>query len=413
MTMIRNFSTFALLALLLNLGSATAAQREVEGIAAIVNDEVISLYDVDQRVDLFLVTSGIPRSAETVDRIRGQVLRSLVDEKLQLAEAKEYDVKIEKEEIDDSLKRMASQSNMTFEEIIAFLKESNIDEETLREQIRAELAWGQFVRRMYRGRITIGEEEINEQYQKAMETIDQPRYLINEILLPANNFTDDQRVQQLTAEIIKQLQAGIDFGAIARQMSISATAARGGEVGWVSANQLDSNIQKALSRMSPGQISSPIATPAGLYIIALRDKQDGGGRSPLRNQFDLLQVVFESETSDQTIDGYIENFKTCKRTEDSLANVKTKVNIRSGLNALGNFDPALRGIVAPLEAGQVIRLKDGDGNNVLLAVCERKDDMGMQISRDVISDNLFSQRLAMLSRRHLRNLQRESVVEYR
>ena len=196
-------------------------------------------------------------------------------------------------------------------------------------------------------------------------------------------------------------------------MSISATAARGGEVGWVSANQLDSNIQKALSRMSPGQISSPIATPAGLYIIALRDKQDGGGRSPLRNQFDLLQVVFESETSDQTIDGYIENFKTCKRTEDSLANVKTKVNIRSGLNALGNFDPALRGIVAPLEAGQVIRLKDGDGNNVLLAVCERKDDMGMQISRDAISDNLFSQRLAMLSRRHLRNLQRESVVEYR
>jgi len=413
MNIIRNLSAFAFLVLLLNAQPTDAVQRDVEGIAAIVNDEVISLYDVDQRVDLFLVTSGIPRSAETVDRIRGQVLRSLVDEKLQIAEAKEYDVNIEKQEIDDSMLRMASQSNMTLEGIVEFLESSNIDEETLREQIRAELAWGQFVRRMYRGRITIGEEEINEQYQKAMETLDQPRYLINEILLPTNSFNDEERIKQLTNEIIKQLQAGVDFGAVARQMSIAASAARGGEVGWVSANQLDSNIQKSLSRMAPGQISSPIATPAGIYIIALRDKQDGGGRSPLRNQFDLLQVVFDSSTSVQTIDGYVNGFKTCKRTEEALANVKTKVNVRSGLKALGSFAAALRGVVAPLEAGQVLRLKDDDQNEVLLAVCDRKDDMGMQISRDAISDNLFSQRLAMLSRRHLRNLQRESVVEYR
>ncbi|MEC7210362.1 MAG: hypothetical protein VXV87_06320 [Pseudomonadota bacterium] len=62
--------------------------REVEGIAAIVNDEVISLYDVDQRVELYFVSSGIVRSRETVERLREQALRELVDEKLQMQEAR-------------------------------------------------------------------------------------------------------------------------------------------------------------------------------------------------------------------------------------------------------------------------------------------------------------------------------------
>lgn len=402
----------ALLLLSSTVFAATPEIREMEGIAAIVNDEVISLYDVDQRVRLFMVTSGIPETPETTDRLRGQVLRSLIDEKLQMQEARDVEIEIQPGEINDSITRMAQQGNMSRDEIISFLKDNNINEDTLRGQIEAELAWNQYVRRRYSGRISISDTDIDEQYNRAVEAFDQPRYLISEILLSFDGFGDQARVQQVIEEIIRQLKAGVDFGAIARQLSISATAARGGDVGWVNENQLDPNLQTVLREMQPGQISNPVPTPAGVYIIALRDRQEGGGRSPLRNQYDLLQILLDKDKGSAPLDKISSAFKTCKAADEEAKNAGATAN-RTGLQPLAAFDPALRAIVGPLEAGQLSDILESADKWVMFAVCDRKDDVGMSISRDAIADNLYSQRMAMLARRHLRDLRRDSVVEYR
>lgn len=402
----------ALLLLSSTVFAATPEIREKEGIAAIVNDEVISLYDVDQRVRLFMVTSGIPETPETTDRLRSQVLRSLIDEKLQMQEARDVEIDIQPGEINDSITRMAQQGNMSRDEIISFLKDNNINEETLRGQIEAELAWNQYVRRRYGGRISISDTDIDEQYNRAVEAFDQPRYLISEILLSFDGFGDQARVQQVIEEIIRQLKAGVDFGAIARQLSISATAARGGDVGWVNENQLDPNLQTVLREMQPGQISNPVPTPAGIYIIALRDRQEGGGRSPLRNQYDLLQILLDKDKGSGPLDKISSAFKTCKAADEEAKNAGATAN-RTGLQPLAAFDPALRAIVGPLEAGQLSDILESADKWVMFAVCDRKDDVGMSISRDAIADNLYSQRMAMLARRHLRDLRRDSVVEYR
>ena len=79
---------------LLMAAATPASSRDLEGIAAVVNDQVISLYDVDQRVDLFFASSGIEKSPEMTERMRQQVLRALIDEKLQLQEAKRVEIEI-------------------------------------------------------------------------------------------------------------------------------------------------------------------------------------------------------------------------------------------------------------------------------------------------------------------------------
>ncbi len=402
----------ALFALLTSQAVAKPAPRDVEGIAAIVNDKVISLYDVDQRVRLFMVTSGIPETPETIDRLRGQVLRSLIDEKLQMQEAGDAEISIPKEAVDDSITRLAQQGNMNLEEILKFLKENDINENTLRSQIEAELAWSQYVRRRYGGRISVSETDIDEQYNRAIEAFDQPRFLISEILLSFDGFSDQARIQQVIEEIITQLKAGVDFGAIARQLSASATAARGGDVGWVYADQLDPNLRPVLNAMKPGQISNPVATPAGIYIIALRDRQEGGGKSPMRNQYDLLQILSSKDAGEAAIKNIASNFRTCKAAEESAKQAGATAK-RTGLQPLGAFDAGLRAIVAPLEAGQLSDVLEADDKWVVFAVCDRKDDVGLAISRDAISDNIYSQRMSMMARRHLRDLRRDSVVEYR
>ncbi|MCH1542754.1 MAG: peptidylprolyl isomerase [Alphaproteobacteria bacterium] len=392
-------------------GAMPASAREVEGIAAVVNDQVISLYDVDQRVDLFFASSGIEKSPEMTERMRQQVLRALVDEKLQLQEAERVEIQIENTEIEQRMELLAKQDNRTLDGIKTFLKDKAIQEETMEAQIRAELAWNQFVRRSFSGRIKIGEQEIDEQYEKAVKAVNQTRYLVSEILLNLDNFSTEEQVRQLSGEIVKQLQSGVAFPAIARQFSIAPTAAQGGQLGWISADQLNPRLSQAVRQMQPGQISPPIPTTGGIYILALADKR-AGGNDPSKNKFDVLTVGFRTDTATKKIEEFVSNFKTCRRAQSAAKKLKADVK-RSGLKELRSLPAPVIEAVVDLESGEIAPPRDAGNVTNIYIVCDRKDDLGVDISRDQIADNIFSQRIAVMARRHLRDLRRDAVVEYR
>ena len=389
--------------------------REVEGIAAIVNDEVISLYDVDQRVELYFVSSGIARSRETVERLREQALRELVDEKLQLQEARRVEISIEEEEIEREIKRLSEGFSTSQTSITEFLEKQGIKERTLESQIEADLAWSQFIRRSFGGRIRVGDDEVDEQYRKVLRAIEQPRFLVSEILLNADTLTDQQRVARISQEIVTQLRNGVDFGAVARQFSVSPTASRGGQLGWVTLEQLDPALGAVLTQMEPGQISTPIATNAGFYILLVQNREEGRARNALNNKFDIMTVAFPAETSADDVKKFVESFRTCRAAGESAEKLSAKV-ARSGLKTLAEFPAPIQKTVINLEAGQVAAPQPANeaakGTDVYV-VCDRKDDQGIQVSRKEISDNIFSQRLSMSARRHLRDLRRDAVVEYR
>jgi peptidyl-prolyl cis-trans isomerase SurA len=394
------------------LAATPDTQRDVEGIAAIVNDKVISLFDVDQRVDLFFATSGIERSPQMRERIRSQVLRLLVDEELQMQEAERVEIKVEEEEIDNNIRRLAGESQMTIEGIREFLNGKGIEDDTLKRQIETELAWSQFVRRSFGGRLKIGEQEIEEQYKKAMRSLSEPRFKVSEILMNIESFANEDEINALSNEIATQLKNGVDFGAVARQFSISPSSARGGDIGWVTADQMDEQLARVVVQLEPGQISSPIRTTAGVYIIALAQRREGNAGDPMKNQFDILSVNFDTSVSADTVVNYLADFKTCRRAQDAAKEMNAEIR-RSGLRELREFPPALHNMLQNLEAGQSTQPQSTPEGSVAFIVCDRKDDQGTQVSRDTIADNIYSQRIAMMARRHLRDLRREAVVEYR
>ncbi len=392
--------------------AVAAIDRAIEGIAAIVNDQVISLFDVDQRVDLIFATSGLEKSNEMRERLRQQVLRSLVDEKLQMQEADRVEIKVEPTEVDKSIERIAKENTMSYDGIKTFLSENNIEEDTLKKQIEAELAWSQFVRRSFGGRLQISDQEVDEQFEKAMRSINQPRYYVSEILLNLDSFADDRQIEALSSEIVTQLKNGVDFGAVARQFSVAPSSARGGQLGWLSADQLDKDIAAIIVQMQPGQISTPVRTRAGIYILALGDVKQGGTKDPMKNQFDLLTVSFDKDTPSATVTDFANDFKTCRQAQRAAKQLQADAK-RSGLKQMQELPAALHPLIGNLEAGKVAPLQTGaDGTSVII-VCDRKDDLGIQISRASIADNIYSQRLSMMARRHLRDLRREAVVEYR
>lgn len=390
---------------------STIEARDVEGIAAIVNDQVISLYDVDQRVDLFFATSGIKKTPQMNERMREQVLRSLVDEKLQLQEAKRVEIKIEGDEITRRMESLAGESSMTLDGIKSFLDENKIEAEALEGQLHAELAWRQFVRRSFGGRVKVGDQEIDEQYNKAVRAVNQTRYLVSEILLNLDSFANEQQVAQVSNEIVKQLQSGVDFAAVARQFSIAPTASRGGQLGWITTEQLDARLGTVLRQMQPGQISRPIPTNAGITILALADKR-AGGSDPTKNKFDILTVGFSKDTKVSRIDKFIADFRTCRSAQASAKKLNATAK-RTGLREWRALPDPMAVAVRDLEAGKLSSpLTTSDGTSLFI-VCDRKDNIGVDISREAIADNIYSQRVAMMARRHLRDLRRDAVVEYR
>lgn len=391
---------------------ALGAERLIEGIAAIVNDEVISLYDVDQRVELFLVTSGAERNPESIDRVRGQVLRSLIDEKLQLQEARRVEVSIAPARIDENFKRLADDNSMSVDDITKFMDANNISVKTLKQQIEAGLTWRQYINRRFSASIKVNDQEIEEQYLRTIESLDEPRFLVSEILLARNSNNDDDELTLISEVIIDQLKQGVSFGEVARQFSVSPSAAQGGEIGWVAASQLDPQISERLRLMQSGNISTPIPTLAGIYIILLRDRAEGGGNDPTRDQFELLQVQFPATALPEDVQNFIDEFKTCKAAEAKAREINTRP-VRTDLVELRDLLLPLQPLVRSLEAGEIAPIRQTEMGAQVLIVCERKDHNGIQISREAIAETIYSQRISMLARRHLRDLHRDAIVEYR
>ena len=393
----------------------SAEAREVEGIAAIVNDEVISKFDVDQRVNLFLVTSGIERTPQNIDGLRRQVLRTLIQEKLQLQEARDSEIEISRAEINAAMQDMASGTNRSLDEVEKFLKENNVHIRTMEDQIEAELAWNRFVRGRFGGQVSIGELEIDETLERAEAAMNQDRVNISEILLLANNQLDGQRLMSEAAQIVQQLRAGINFGAVARQFSAASSSASGGNLGWIPVNQLDENIVPIIENMAAGDISDPIETSAGIYIVQLNSKQQSGGIDPMRNLFDLLIITYDVATEGHLakLESLRDSFTTCKNTEAKAKEMDARNVTRTGQVELRRFPKNLQSEISTTEAGQVIGPKKNEKIAEMVVVCDRKDDQGATISRDAIENNLYSQRLAIMARRHLRELRRDSIVEYR
>ncbi|MFN3524395.1 MAG: peptidylprolyl isomerase, partial [Phenylobacterium sp.] len=241
-----------------------------ESVAATVNDGIISTYDLAQRMRLLIVTSGIQPTQQNLPQLQRQALISLVDERLQIQELRrvekeqKFDIVATDEEVDEEITRMARGNNMTLDQFASVLKAQGVYE-SLRDQIRAEVSWQRWIRGRYGSRLRIGEDQITAAQQHALAAASKPQYAVSEVFIDANRVGGMQTAVQGAGQLVTQMQQGAPFAAVARQFSASATAASGGDAGWVSTGEFPPEVDQALEQMRPGQLSQPIPVSDGVY----------------------------------------------------------------------------------------------------------------------------------------------------
>lgn len=418
---------FAVISLSLPLASRAALADDeggasMMGIAAIVNDQVISQYDLDQRVRLVLVTSGIPQTPENAQRVQAQVLRSLIDEKLEMQEAVHQKISVPEAQVVQAYNSIAARADMTPEQIDQYLAQNGISKSTLINQIKAEIAWNQVVSQQFGPLISVSDEQVDEVLRKLEAEASETQYLVAEILLSYENPQQEAEVSAGAAKLVEQIRAGAPFQAVASQFSQSPSAASGGDIGWVHASQLPSVLAEVVPNMQPGQVSDPIQTVNGFYIVQLRSRQNGFGADPMKDQFTLMHVILplsENASPAQVAKRVAEtqalaaSFTNCGTFPKEAAKYQGADVAKPKTIAVGAMDPNLRKAVSDLKAGQVAQPIRSPRGMEILAVCDRVNDAGGAPSRESIDDNLYSQQLSLMARRHLRDLRRDAVIDVR
>jgi peptidyl-prolyl cis-trans isomerase SurA len=409
---------FGLCLLCLVAGAAPAQETRI---AAVVNDDVVTLDDVTARLNLVMRSSGIPDNPQNRQRLAGQVLRALVDEKLQRQEAKRLNITVSEEEVKQGFQRLERQNNMPAGSLETFLAQNGIPRSSLVDQLTASIAWGKVVRNRLTQDVTISDEEVNEAMARLKENIGQPQSRVSEIFLAVDSPAQEEEVKSLADRLIAQVRSGANFAAVAQQFSQSPSAAVGGDIGWVQANQLGDLLGKAVSKMAPGEMSYPIRTGAGYYVLYVVDRRTLGSANADDTTLSLRQVVFplastagaaERQQAEQQAQAVAQQAKSCgemaRLGEERAPQTSGALELRAG-----DLPPELRRIVLGLkvaEPSQPLPVRGGIG---VVMVCERREPTSGLPTREEVLDTLGRERLDALARRYMRDLRRSAFVDIR
>ncbi len=251
------------------VGTARAAVQEI---VAVVNEDIISARDLNKRMRLVMVSSGLPNNKDIVARLIPQVVSSLINEKIMLQEAGKMKIKVSKPEIEAGFIKIAAQNNLKPEEFKDALQKSGVDLTTMLNQIEAQIAWSKVVQRRLRPKVIISERDVDDALERMRSKIGTKEYLTAEIFLPVDNAKNDKQVKQLANRLVKEVKSGkASFFKLAQQFSKSAGSMKGGDKGWLREDQVSSEILDGLRSLRKNQISNPIRTLSGYHILFLRD----------------------------------------------------------------------------------------------------------------------------------------------
>ena len=395
-----------------------------ESVVVTVNDDMISTWDIVQRMRLLIVTSGIQPTQQNMPALQQEAARSLIDERLEIQELKsqakqqKFDLIASDAEVNDELAAIARSNNTSADQLLAQLAAQGVGADTFKDQLRAEISWRGWIRGRYGSRIVVGDDQIKA-YQKRVEAESgKPQYQINEIFIDAARAGDMAQATNGAEQLIDQIHKGAPFAAVARQFSNSPSAASGGDVGWISAGEMAPEVDQALETLRPGQISTPIPVKDGVYVIYLRDRR-AGGSTTIVNLKQAAIALAKTATDAEVADAQAKllalrgKLNGCDNLTAEAGKVQGVVAGDLGEAETKDLAPAFREAAEGLAVGQVSDPIRTDAGLHLVAMCSKHMGGAQAMSRDDIENRLYGQELSMIAKRQLRDLRNSATIETR
>lgn len=406
------------------------------GVAAVVNDQIVSVYDLRQRLALVISTSGMQRTPATIKRLKPQVLDQLKTEKLELEEAQRKNITVSPTEVDKEIDGILKDNHLTSDQLKGILAKDDVAFETLRAQIAVQIAWQKAIEDEYADRINITDADVSEEMARVAEGKDKPHYAVAEIFLAIDNPDQDEKVLKNAQDLETQLQNGAPFQSLARQFSQSPSAANGGDIGLVHDGQLAPELNDALRKLPIGGITPPLRSAGGYYILALRDKQEPAGvklpdpvttatpEKPGYLPLARLLLPLPPKAPQNYIDGAMKaageiraRISSCEQLQKMISGVHGAVFMNLGEMRLSDLSEQIRDALGKTQSGQPTEPFRSSAGIEVIARCDKpapkQASQFVMPTRKQVEDRLFQQQISALARRYIRDLKREANVETR
>ncbi|MGF1627689.1 MAG: peptidylprolyl isomerase [Alphaproteobacteria bacterium] len=403
-------------------GTAQNGTGQTLRIVAVVNDEIVTEFDVAARMQLIIRSSGLPDTQETRNRLATQILRQLIDERVQMQEARRLGVEVLPEELERALAQLERENNIPEGQLEAAARQMGIPFPALLDRITVDLTWQKLQAQRIRPTIEITNDEIEEVLSRIVANQGATEYRVAEIYLSVDSPDREEETRAAAQQLLDELARGASFSALARQFSQSASAAVGGDLGWIYPGLLDPAIDELLPQLSVGEVSTPVRTANGYFLIAVIDRRSIAGPSPgdVRITFQVITLPLTDAMSATEQASQRDLAKTVAELAGDCSDM-SRLSIELGLGELAppitrslvniadNERRILEGLVMqrpsdPIEEG---------GTVSVYMVCAREAPEGALPPREEIEDNLLLEKTNVLAQRLLRDLRQAAFIDVR
>ena len=414
----------AVMAPTVNVPVPAIVDPNADGIAAVVNGDVITRADVDNRARLFAVTSGQPIAPETLEKLRPQITRELIDDRLRMQEIQHRKIIVPDIDVAHAIGDIEQRNGLPAGGLRAKLANQGVTFSTLISQIRGQLGWTRVLRQELAERGRIGDREISEQERLLKAQQGQPQYRMGEIFVAAEDPAHARDAKRFADTVITELRGGAPFGIVAAEFSQSQTALQGGDAGWQRPDQLDPQVAALVAQMPTGAISNPIRVAGGFDVVTVREKRTVG--TDLATVMNLRQAFFPFTSTLDPQNPTDQQKKALKDGEDfaktaSSCDAVDAMNKAQGtkrpsdpgevrLDHLSTQMQTLLGALQPGHASKALVTPDGI---MVVMVCSRAEKNLAAMSRDDIANQLLEERVELASRQLQQDIRRRALIDQR
>ncbi len=385
---------------------------------AIVNGEILTGTDVEHRLSLLLAIQNASPSEAEKEQLRPQILANLIDETLQIQEAKANEIEVTSADVVSRAERRSQELfRRPISELPAYLKEIGSSQDSFIRFVEGQIAWSRLLARNVR--VNVSEQEVNAILDKLKADKGKTEYRVSEIYLSFNQ-QNQEAVIETSKRILESLQQGGNFQSLAQRFSEATTSATGGDLGFVKPEVLPTSMAQALATLEIGQLVT-VPVPGGLSILLLTDKKQILTTDARDSILSLKQISVDipKDADQATIASTVENFnartrniKGCGQVEEVAATFNGEVGSNPNLVAR-QLPPGLQDAMLKLQVGQTTQVfRDVNGVTVFV-LCGRDQPKEAKLPTfDEIMVPLENERIDRRANIYLRDLRRDAIIEY-
>jgi len=389
-------------------------------IVAIVNDEPITMMDLDARIRLIIISSNLPNNLETRKNLSGQVLQSLISERLQHQEAKKLGIRVTNQEVENNIKFIEKQNNMPENQLIETLFQNGVPKSALPIRLKSNLIMQKLLQNIIRPKVIINNNEVNNEYNNLLANNGKMEYKFSEISFNFSNLSKKEDIILIAKQIRKKIIEEKNFEIIGKRIQENGTGVYKNN-NWKLTNKINKDIYLEIDKMEKDEISELVITNTGVSIVKIDGKREFKIPELSHTVSDIAFISTDLPINKNKIDLLIEdiknktkNIKSCDEMTELSKIYGNKRGKYLGKILLKNLPKYFIEELKNLNINQPSKPIVADDGIYVTMICNYNKNLNQEYAlKEMIKDNIRNRSTTILKERYLLDLNRKALIDVR